>query len=200
MTITYEKQHDTRALGSAIKKWHPVLDQVGVTVDWLFATDVDEETGESRHCLKEHGYPAAATIKITPLKYRALGVADAILIVDEATWHELDAAGQVALLDHELAHIQVRGADCGIVTRDGDGVLDRSAKLDDLRRPVLRLRPHDWQLGGFRDVARRHREDAIEVRDVRRHQERGGQYAWDFDVAEDVDDFLAQPRPLEAVQ
>jgi len=109
-----------------------------------------------------------------------LGVADTLLTVDAATWAKLDDEEKTALVDHELEHVLVRAAKRGFVGLDGDGKADRSARLDDHRRPVLKLRLHDWQLGGFRDVAQRHRSAAIEVQAARRHREPGGQYAWDF--------------------
>ena len=162
-------------------RWHQVLEQCGVTVAAVFVDDVDEETGESHRTLKQGGYMAAATIAIVPLKYRVLGVADALLTIDAATWATLDEDERLGLVDHELQHVMVRAAERGLVQLGDDGKIDRSARLDDHRRPVLKLRLHDWQLGGFRDVARRHKAAALEVQQVRAQLDTTtGQYAWDF--------------------
>lgn len=183
MPTTYEHSPDLEeAVQAARDKWHPVLKQCGVTVAVLLAADIDDETGEISRCLKKDGYPVAAMISITPAKQRALEVADALMVIDEAAWNDLSQDEQIALLDHELTHLQVKAADKGLVGLTDKGKIDRSQKLDDHRRPVLKLRKHDWQLGGFREVARRHREKAPEVVAVRVHQDELGQYAWDFDL------------------
>ena len=185
MPNTYEKadDHTTALVASAINRWHQVLYQTGVTVAALFIDDIDEESGESHRTLKHGGYFAAATIAITPLKQRALGIADSLMVLDAYTWHELDEDEQRALVDHELMHLSVRGIDKGLVGLNSKGQCDRSAKLDDQRRPVLKLRKHDWQLGGFAVVAKRHRLAAIEVQAVRAQLDSTtGQYAWDFDL------------------
>ena len=189
MSQTYERASDTiqAMVANARSKWHRVLIQCDVTIDTLMVAEVDEETGETYQTLKCHGYPAAATMAITPLKQRALGIADAVLVLDEATWHKLGQAERRALLDHELHHLQVRAEGRGFVGLDGNGKLDCSARLDDQRRPVLKLRKHDWQLGGFQAVARRHKSAAIEVQAARHHQEPGGQYCWDFGTVARID-------------
>jgi hypothetical protein len=38
---------------------------------------------------------------------------------------------------------------------------------DDLGRPKLEIRPHDFQIGGFRSIAVRHGDNALEVIQVR---------------------------------
>ena len=180
-------------------RWHQVLEQCGVTVAAVFVDDVDEETGESHRTLKQGGYMAAATIAIVPLKYRVLGVADALLTIDAATWATLDEDERLGLVDHELQHVMVRAAERGLVQLGDDGKIDRSARLDDHRRPVLKLRLHDWQLGGFRDVARRHKAAALEVQQVRAQLDTTtGQYAWDFAGArvEAGDEALDQLDPV----
>lgn len=158
---------------------HKVLRVCGVTVAVVMVGDVDDETGEVGHCLQCAGYPAAATIRITPVHQRVLGMADAIMTIDEAVWDELDEQERMALLDHELCHLQVRG-ERGVLSIDGDDKLSGSVKTDDAKRPVLKLRKHDWQLGGFFEVARRHGLAAVEVRDMHRHRDASGQYYWDF--------------------
>jgi len=189
MGKTYELAEDDSevqiGLAEVRKRFHPVLEQCEVTVAVLAVSDIDEETGEIRPALTHNGYPAAATVKITSLKDRVLGIADAVITLDAATWADLDEAGRLALLDHELCHLQVRGGDKGLVGIDRDRQLDRHPRRDDHGRPVLTMRRHDWQLGGFREIAKRHGLKSLDVRAVRAcRNEKSGQYFWDFDLVE----------------
>jgi len=165
---TFEQADDkTKRLVTQVRnEHHPGLRDNALTIDVLMVADIDEESGEVSPALKAHGYPAAATIAIVPLNRRALGQADALLTIDTATWQGLGAAEQTALVDHELTHLQIKRRDNAVVR-------------DDLGRPKLAMRLHDWQLGGFVDVARRHGESAIEVRAARACTSKG-QYFWDF--------------------
>lgn len=137
-----------------------------VMIDVLTVCEYDEESGEELPCLKLHGYPCAATIKVMSHEGRAQGSGDALLTIDAIAWHGLSTPERIALLDHELTHIQ-------IVEKDG------AIARDDLRRPKLKLRLHDVEIGGFREVMARHQEAALEVVAIRRCQE-NGQYWWDF--------------------
>jgi hypothetical protein len=138
---------------------------VQVTVGALFV--FDDEDGVP--CLKHQGYPAAAVVRITPVRDRALGIPDAIITVDRATWQTLTAPQKDALIDHELEHLEL--------------VLDEETgnpKYDALERPKLRMRKHDHQLGWFAEVARRHGEASCEVRQARQLIEATGQLYFDF--------------------
>lgn len=191
MTTTYQRAGDEiqDIVRAAINRYHPDLAKCEVTVDVLLVEDVDEE-GVSSPVLKHNGYQAAATMKVNGLKERALGLADALLTIDAFVWGSMGAREQLALVDHELEHLQVR-AEKGIVqVHQATGELSASPKRDDLGRPCLKLRLHDWQLGGFRSVAQRHRESAVEVQAVRRCRSEGGQYYWDWSVSEAVDEFV----------
>lgn len=166
---TYEKaDRATRSLVDEVMALHhPKLADASVTVDVLMVSDIDEESGEVHQALKAHGYPAAATIAIVPLNRRALGQADALMTIDVASWQSLSGAEQQALIDHELTHLTL------VLGEDG------APKRDDLKRPKLKMRLHDWQLGGFVDVAMRHGESALEVKAARSCNNKG-QYYWDW--------------------
>lgn len=168
MGKTYQRADEATAamVKSAMSKWHPTLLDAGVTVDALMVADFDPETGEVFPALKHGGYQAAATIKANNLQLRVLDNADALLVIDTCNWDRLGEAERVALIDHELTHLLV--------------VMDQgSIRRDDHGRPRLKMRLHDWQLGGFTAVARRHGEKAPEVQAVRQCRE-GDQYFWDF--------------------
>ena len=98
-----------------------------------------------------HGYPCAAKVSIIPYKQRVDKRADAEIIIDQQAWDRMSLRRQQALLDHEITHITFEVDELGAV------------KTDDVGRPKLTLRLHDFELGGFSTVARRYGLDALEV-------------------------------------
>ncbi len=124
---------------------HQPLADAHVTIDFVFAySDKDEKTGASiNNALSKNGMRALGVCRKIPLKDRALGRGDAEIAIDGDWWSEANSQEQRALLDHEMHHIEVRKDDRGFIT-------------DDLRRPVLRLRKHDVEVGWFKIVASRH--------------------------------------------
>lgn len=128
----------------------------GVSVSALFV--FDDESGEP--LLKHQGYPAAAVMSITPVKQRALGVADAVIIVDRACWQTLSARQCDALIDHELQHLTR-------VIAEATEEEPKHPKCDVLGRPKIAIRRHDHQLGWFDDIARRHGEASPEMRQAK---------------------------------
>ena len=147
---------------------HEDLDEV--TISALFAFDNES----SLPVLKHQGYPAGATVRITALKDRALGVADAQIIVDRAGWLALSGRQRDALIDHELTHLEVK-------TEEEEGAKDPVAVYDVLGRPKLLMRKHDHQFGWFDEVAQRHGEASPEVRQARVLMEKSGQLYFDFE-------------------
>jgi len=152
----------TEADDPDIAKWlkdlradnHPGLDEAKVTVAVLFVeefTGDGEATGEP--CLELNGYGAAATIKINSYKSRVEGLKDATLTIDKVVWESLDQGSKVALLDHELLHLQVK-------QREG------TIRRDDCGRPLLKLKKHDFHFGGFHTICKRHGGKALEFQAV----------------------------------
>jgi hypothetical protein len=144
-------------------------DLEGITLAGLFAFDSES----SMPVLKHQGYPAGAVVRVTPLKDRALGIADATIVVDRAGWLALSARQRNALLDHELTHLTRK------LVEDEDG--KEIPAFDVLDRPKLTLRKHDHQFGWFDDVAQRHGEASSEVRQARVLMESSGQLYFDFE-------------------
>lgn len=120
----------------------------------------DNESDEP--AVKLHGYPCAAIISVIPYKQRVDKRADAEIVIDADAWDDMTEPQQMALLDHEITHLE-------IVT-DKDGLV----KTDDQGRPKLRLRIHDWQIGGFREVVMRHGSDAPETVQAREFSDKHG--------------------------
>jgi hypothetical protein len=137
----------------------------GVTVSALFVFDT-----EATSCvLKHQGYPAQAVVRITPLRERALGVADATIIVDRSNWLTLSQRQRNALIDHELTHL----------TR----ALDKDTQqpvFDVLDRPKLTSRRHDHQFGWFDEIAQRHGDASPEIRQAKHLVEASGQLYFEF--------------------
>lgn len=146
---------------------HPELEQVTISALFVF----DDESAVS--VLKHQGYDAGAVVRITPLKDRALGVADATIVVDRCGWLALSQRQRDALIDHELTHLEIK-------TDEEEGVDDPVPIFDALGRPKLLMRRHDHQFGWFDEVAKRHGQASPEVRQARVLMETSGQLYFDF--------------------
>lgn len=138
------------------KKYHSKLCDFDVTIAVVMANRRRDDDGEwvDGSILSLHGYTCEATIKVTSNRDRLHGIADAELTINGEIWRDLDPDEKDALIDHELEHLEL------IETDKGD------VKWDDHGRPKLRCRKHDWQLGGFLSVLRRHQAAAREVTHV----------------------------------
>lgn len=149
-----------------IGKHHRDLAEAGVRVGarLAFAT-VDENTGEPKGpALKHHGYPAGAIVRIVSHRDRVAGMPDAMIDLDGEAWeNDWDDDRKAAVIDHELTHLEVQ--------YDEDGAV----KLDDCHRPKLKMRLHDWELGGFAEIAKRYKEAALEVEGARKMADKYGQ-------------------------
>lgn len=183
---TYSQAPDADACIEKIHAAHHE-DLEGVTVTALFVFD----TETTLPCLKHQGYPAGAVVRITPVKDRALGIADATIVIDRAGWLALSQRQRDALIDHELTHLTRK-----IDKETGEMVVDV------LERPKLAMRRHDWQYGWFDEVAQRHGEASPEVSQARRLMERSGQLYFDFETREGtlVTHVPAKPKRTRKVQ
>ncbi len=153
--------HDV--VSSVMERYHGGLCDAGVTVTVLFAYAPRDSNGDPvGPAIKVHGAPALASIKITSLRDRAAGLADSIMLIDGDRFDELSPEELEALIDHELTHLELKVDDQGAVKRD------------DLDRPAMKIRPHDWEFGWFDEVARRHGEKSVEVKQARKLAEASG--------------------------
>jgi hypothetical protein len=96
------------------------------------------------------GREALACIRITKLEERVAGRGDAIIWFDGDKLKEWSPETLDAIIDHELTHFE-----------PVDGKL--GPEFDDIGRLCLRMRPHDFQVGWFEEVAERHGLHAIEA-------------------------------------
>lgn len=142
-------------LAEVIDRWHPDLKEHEVRIGVIFASNPDGDA------VRHNGYPAAATIRIVPLKDRTVKPYDAEMLIDEHFFENARPQLRLALLDHECSHLTLAKTR---LLAGGKKECDR----DDLGRPKLRLRKGDWNVGdGFKAVVARHGDDAIEFQNIR---------------------------------
>lgn len=161
------EDHDASVLDMAAKLMdthYRELREAGVTVCYLFASNPEAIGG----CLKHQGYFAAATIKVNSLKCRVEGKKDLTVTIDREWWEQHDKAECLALLDHELHH--------ALLGYDDDG----KVIVDDIGRPKIKLKLHDWQHGGFYEVVKRHGLAAEEAKGIMNVQKEFAQRQFDF--------------------
>lgn len=166
MATRYDKgdnEIQTRIL-AVIADHFPDLLNAKVQVKCLFATS--DEPPAIRH----QGYPAAAMIRINNLRDRTLGNGDALMIVDKRAYDELTSErAKDGLMHHELHHLIVKK------DKESEDIL-----RDDLGRPRLAMRKHDWSIGWFEATARIFGKDAPEVKQARQLIEYDGQVFFPF--------------------
>jgi hypothetical protein len=146
---------------------HRPLIDMKVSVAYLFAYgDTDEETGEPLNdALNHHGQKCLGICSITSKKDRALGQKDALIRLDGDWWAGVSEKEQEALLDHELHHLAIK-------TTKG------AVQFDDLGRPILKMRKHDFQVGWFKCIAERNGEHSQEQIQARLAFDMWGQSFW----------------------
>jgi hypothetical protein len=126
----------------------------------LMATSDTPENGEP--AVKLHGWPCAAVVSVIGYKQRVDKRADAEIVIDAKWWDGATPNQRRATLDHEITHLEIQKDETG------------SVKTDDQGRPKLKLRLHDYELSGFRSIAERYGEDALEVMGIRDFDEKFG--------------------------
>lgn len=147
MPTTYDDcTDDVIDMADAImRKHYQDLIEANVNIKYLFHVNAEGVP------LKHKGWPAAATVQVNNLKKRRAGAAHVVITIDQFWWTQHDQAQCRAVLDHELYHVTVAIDDDGTVITEDDG------------SPKVRLRPHDFEIGGFHDIVERHRLAASEA-------------------------------------
>lgn len=170
MGVTYLPATEDAAgfIAGVMEKFHPHLHDAGVLLTTVFALAPRDEQGKrTGPAIRLHGYTCAATIKPTQLKRRVQGLGDAELTIDGDSWSDYSVKQRTALIDHQLSHL--------ILVEDQDG----RVVLDAINRPKLKSRLHDWQLGGFEHVLKRHGEHSLESHHL---IDPSGQYLFEWTV------------------
>lgn len=148
MSTTYEKcppgVAEMAAEVIATHDRHLPLTDCGLRVAYIFAYNLNDEGEPAGPALKLHGVTCAAIARKIGSKDRVLMPdSDAVIYIDFQEWQGFNDKQRLALLDHELYHFQP-------IIKDGAFVLDEH------KRPKLRIREHDVDIGWFRDVALSH--------------------------------------------
>ena len=148
---------------------HPGLRDAMVRVDVVMAFARKDEQGQPMGpALKKGGVVLAGYAKILGLKDRVMGRGDGEIVVDGDRWPTWSRPQQNALLDHELNHFELREDAKGACVRDEAG------------RPLLRIRPHDWDFGWFNVIAERHGDASFERQQAERVFTACGQLLFPF--------------------
>lgn len=167
---TYKKAPEIKELADEILNkfdTHKPLVEHKVRIDFLFAFASVDEQGEAHGCaITHHGVRAYGLTRKIPLKERAMGRGDAEVMLDGDWWQNATEASRRALLDHEMHHLEV--------CFDEDQVLI----TDDLKRPKLKLRKHDVEVGWFAIVAGRHGSASLEMQQAKVLMDSYGQLFW----------------------
>jgi hypothetical protein len=154
MPVSYQLAAETvhQRVARIMETYHRDLFEWELKVAILNAfPEINSEGELCRYAVTCNGYRAAAAIRFTGIKERVHGIGDAELVIDKEYFDDLNEDEKDALIDHELQHLELR--------IDGDG----NVKTDDINRPVLKLRMHDWQMGGFNAILERHGKNALEL-------------------------------------
>jgi hypothetical protein len=133
---------------AVVKQYHPELNEIGVTIELLFAHAIrDERTGEPKGpALKYHGYPALAVFKVNSQRDRVAGLADCRITFDADRWGDLDDRERRALVAHELYHAEI------MIDPDSS---EGAPLLDACNRPKIKVRQHDFEIGAFTTIIQR---------------------------------------------
>lgn len=172
MSTIYERCPDeVRFMAAALlctQPEHKPLVDNKVTIDYLFATAEEDVDGNPKgYALKLHGVKSLAICRRNTLKARALGLSDAEICIDKEWWEGANEKEQAALLDHELYHLEVKETEEGV-------------QKDDLGRPKLNIRKHDYQFGWFNHIAKRHGIHSQERKQAAQLMDDAGQYYWNL--------------------
>lgn len=175
MPTTFRKADDDvlGLLAKVMRDHHPDLLEAGVLVGVVMASN------PSGDAVKHHGAPAFACIKVVSLRDRVTKGTDAELLIDADKWADLRPRQQLALLDHELAHLKLKKSWRRDILDENDeptGETELKWEADDLDRPKLKTIPGDWDSGdGFARVVARWGSDAIEYENIARCKARADQ-------------------------
>lgn len=184
---TYKKPDAdmVRLVRQVMEKHHEHLCEVGVRVYLLVAHAPTKNGTRKGAAIKHHGHAALAKVWIVPDKLRVAGLGDAEILIDGDRWPDMSLARRIAVLDHELTHLELAGE-----------------QEDPAARPKLRIRHHDRQFGWFDEVAERHGVESIEVEQAKRLMNEAGQlYLGDWAPAGSAEDAeLVVDEDLDDIQ
>ena len=166
-----------KKLNLAMAQWHHDLANAKVNIGVIMAANPKDGPAVSHG-----GYPALASIKVVPLKDRITKGYDAEMLIDATFWKTTNEETRMALLDHELSHLELKKPKERKTDKkkknqeedeDDDNIIaGQSFLVDDINRPILKMKKGDWNVGdGFVEVVRRHGANAIERVNIKQAEE-----------------------------
>ena len=165
-SVTYEVADESvvKVIDKAAELYHAELKQYDVKIMAIMAFGPrNEEDVITRPAIRKNGNACAACIRVLPLKERLVKHADAEMTIDGDKWEEYNDDIRIALVDHELSHLDIK--------LDKDGNL----KKDSLKRPMLGTIRDDIVYWGNSHIAERHGENSIEVINAKALKEKFGE-------------------------
>lgn len=135
------------------------LREANVRIDLVFAMcdrDENDATIRLNDAITHQGHKALGLASIRNLKQRTLMGHDGEILLDNDWWETAGERQREALLHHELYHFLVKKQDGLVCT-------------DDLGRPMLKMRKHDFEFGWFARTAARYGEfsqERIQAREI----------------------------------
>lgn len=134
-------------VNSVMKQHHRALHEAGVKIDVIW---IDSD---SEHALTLRGRRCLATVSILSLKDRAMGRGDAEITIDKTSYLGMEPQEVRAVIDHELTHLVPK-------------IDKKSGKVarDDLDRPKLGIRLHDYEFGWFEETVQRYGSASAEYK------------------------------------
>ena len=173
-------QRVNEVIQDVIDRWYPDLVEAKARIGAVFARPTLDKNGDpTGPAMMKDDRQIMARIKKNSEEDRAGGKDDATITFDAEEWERLDdepdgIKQQRALVDHELYHLIVRR------DKPAEGQKIGAILTDDLGRPKFKMRPHDWEITGFRVVAERHGNHSYEKREARRFHDLHGNLLFDF--------------------
>lgn len=133
-----------------LEQHHHDLNEAEVQIGLIFVSDFDKDDNPVPS-IKLHGAFAAGCISLVKGVAGVFNPYQAQIQIDKLYWDNASEEVRLALVDHEIEHIEL--------VRDKNGIV----QTDDRNRTMIKLKPDDWVLTGFMSVVRRHGPNAVEA-------------------------------------
>lgn len=152
-----------------MREHHEDLHEAKLKVAFVFVfPDLDGNGQPKNFAIQEHGRRVYGRAVIVPLLQRLMMKVDAMVLIDASAWEKFSDRQREALLDHELHHFELKKDEL------------EEPMTDDLGRPRLSIRPHDFEFGWFKTIAERYGIDSLEVQQAHDIKDRAGEILFDF--------------------
>ena len=113
----------------------------------------DKDVNLKKNAISKNGAPCAAQVRLISAFNRQTDNYDVKIILDGDIWKDLSKEERIAVVDHELSHIQI------VVDADGEPVMinEQSDKVK------LKCIHDDIQMWGFSEIIDRHGKNSQEL-------------------------------------